>query len=490
MSDFERQISFILNDETIRDSPKPGLLALDYIRHCRRLTGTKEGCKEGDCGACVTLLGELDDGGRVRYRPVTSCLLPAGELQGKHLVTIEGLNGKGLSPVQAAMAERGGSQCGYCTPGFVVALTAGLMNPRLPLNREGAAYAISGNLCRCTGYRPIKEAALDAMKALEGKLGDEDRVGDMARAGALPAYFKSIPKRLRELRQEVAARPSLPDSPFAMAARGRLPVAGGTDLYVQRGDAVAEADTLLLNAAGEPKSAQRRGRWIVLDPRMTFEGFAEDPLVLEQIPRLPAFMRLISSWPVRERSSLGGNICNASPIADLTCLLLALEAEIELCDGEARRRRTPLMAFFIEYKKLDKRDDELISEIAFPALGPGASVNFEKVSKRAWLDIASVNTAAKIETANSRISSASLSIGGVGPTPLHLAQASASLAGKPPTVEAFLEAAGAAEAAIAPISDIRGSALYKRLLARQLILAHGAVLFPETVTERNLHAAL
>ena len=143
----QRTITFILNDETITTEVAPNLVALDYLRQHRSLTGSKEGCKEGDCGACSVILGEIV-GDSIRYRAITSCLLPMGELHGKHLVSIEGINLEDLSPIQKAMVECGGTQCGYCTPGFVVAMTAGLMDESIPLDDSGADYAISGNLCR------------------------------------------------------------------------------------------------------------------------------------------------------------------------------------------------------------------------------------------------------------------------------------------------------------------------------------------------------
>ncbi len=153
----KKAIRFILNDREISAWESPGRLALDFIRDTERLTGTKEGCKEGDCGACTVILGTLE-GSNVHYSPMTSCLIPVGELDGKHLVTIEGLNLESLSPVQAAMVDTGGSQCGYCTPGFVVAMTAWLMDESRSVDVEGAKAAISGNLCRCTGYHNIVKA--------------------------------------------------------------------------------------------------------------------------------------------------------------------------------------------------------------------------------------------------------------------------------------------------------------------------------------------
>ena len=156
-------IHFWLNNQEVTTKEPPGRLVLDYLRQKERLVGTKEGCKEGDCGACMVLIGELS-GNQVEYKPVTSCLMPVGELHGKHLVTIEGLNLEKLTPVQQAIVDEGGSQCGFCTPGIVVSLTGYLMQPWGELNAEGIKYALGGNLCRCTGYASLMRAGSRLLK--------------------------------------------------------------------------------------------------------------------------------------------------------------------------------------------------------------------------------------------------------------------------------------------------------------------------------------
>ena len=396
MVKLNHSIQFILNDEDVTTDVAPGTLALDYAREHCQLNGTKSGCKEGDCGACTVIVGELDAKGKLRYLPMTSCLLPIGELHGKHLVTIEGLNMKNLSPVQQAMVDCGGSQCGYCTPGFVVAMTAGLMEPKLPLNEKGALHAISGNLCRCTGYRSIKAAGVQAIESLADKLRGGDRVESLVEAGALPGYFAGIETRLKA----IAGTPSVPEpepnSETSGEKRPRFIISGGTDLYVQRGDELPDADLVLLNNRPTIKAPELHDGSVVFDARMTFEAFAEDPLILRHLPEMPAYNDLIASWPMRTRSSIGGNICNASPIADMTCLMLALEAELTLGGSDGRRRTIPLRDFYLGYKQMNKKPDEVVEEISFPTFSEPTIVNWEKVSKRAWLDIATVNAACKL----------------------------------------------------------------------------------------------
>jgi len=484
MVNIAHPIHFILNDVTVRADEAPGMLALDYVRRQQLLTGTKEGCKEGDCGACTVILGELNQAGTVDYTPMTSCLLPLGELAGKHLVTIEGLNSAELSPVQSAMVDCGGTQCGYCTPGFVVAMTAGLMAPKLPLNMDGLLYAISGNLCRCTGYNSIKQAGIQAMSALAGKLEHKERIAALSDAGALPDYFKGIPQRLQALSDAMDASPASNDNDGQP-----LILAGGTDLYVQRGEEIPEIDITLLNQRAGVAPAVLCDGMICLDARMTFEAFADDPLIVSQLPQMEEYNLIISSWPVRTRASLGGNICNASPIADMTCLLLALESVLVMRRGD-QEREVALKDFYLGYKQLQKEADEVVTEIRFPVLNEDCLVNWEKVSKRKWLDIATVNAAIKLTLDAGRIESAHLALGGVAATPLYLAKSSAYLVGKEPTTQCVQELLSIALTEFEPISDVRGSAIYKRLLARQLICAHFAKLFPTTIQMEVLHEAL
>jgi len=490
MVHLNEEIRFILNDKETSATVPAGMLVLDYVRQLEHLTGTKQGCKEGDCGACTVILGELDQEG-VRYQPMTSCLMPMGELEGKHLVTIEGLNMSELSPIQSAMVNRGGTQCGYCTPGFIVSMTAGLMEPKLPLNEEGVLYAISGNLCRCTGYHSICSAGVEAARKLAGALVDRERISALVEAGALPLYFVEIPERLRALRAQLQQRGNGADTPMPdwSVVASRLILAGGTDLYVQRGADIPDEPVALINNGERPAPARLEGNQVRVDARMTFEAFADDPLIKKLIPEIGAYNLLIASWPMRTRSSLGGNICNASPIADMTCLLLALEAGLTLLSPDGRRRELPLKEFYLGYKKLNKTQEEVVEAVTFPSFARNTYTNWEKVSKRAWLDIATVNSACKVVVEDGTIIEAHLTLGGVAATPLYLCRASALLAGRPLSEDTALGAADIAMEEFSPIDDVRGSARYKRLLARQLLLVHFTKLFPETVKEEAVYAA-
>lgn len=473
-------IRFWLNDELIETDESPGRLVLDFVRR-ERFTGTKEGCKEGDCGACTILVGQLQDG-RVRYAPVTSCLVPLGEMHGKHVVTIEGLNfRRRLSFVQEAMVERGGTQCGYCTPGFIVSMTWFLMADDDAPTMDGFRRAISGNLCRCTGYNSIGRAGQDIVAALgpDGRYaavwGAADRIAALVDAELIPGYFTEMAERLGQLQ---TGSPEDVEAEFF--------VAGGTDLYVQRGEQIPGSRVALLNHHDEMRGIREIDGHLHLGALTTFTEFAEDDRVRRLVPRIDDFIWLIASLHIRNRATLGGNIVNASPIGDMTALLLALGSTLVLREGDATRQ-VPLKDFFLGYKQLDKRPRELITEIIVP-LGTGAThVNFEKVSKRKALDIATVCSGARLEVLDGQIVSASISMGGVAATPLLLRRTGGFLAGKPLEPQTLADALPIAQAEVSPISDVRGSAAYKRLLVNQLVIAHFTELFADRIRFEQIH---
>jgi len=454
---------FLLNDEIVETEAPAGMAVLDFVRDRVGLKGTKHACREGDCGACLVLLGELTSSGELHYRALTSCLLPIGEAEGRHLVTVEGLAGAGLGPVQQAIVDEGASQCGFCTPGFVVAMTGHLLNTE-SFELDEALIALAGNLCRCTGYASIRRAIAYLLDDLRGTVEDgPDRIAALTRAGVLPPYFTTVGERL-------AALESL--SPEG-AADGPL-VAGGSDLYVQRLHELEPATPRLL-LRELPAGIHTEDCDLVLSATTTAEDLKRSAVLRATLGDLSRFLDLICSEPVRQRATIGGNIVNASPIGDMTILLLALDAELVLaCESE--RRRTPLRAFYRGYKQVDLGPGEIIESVRFPATRRSGAFNFEKVSKRTYLDIASVNSAAWLRLDGDRIDEAILSAGGVAPIPMRLAATEALLAGQRISAELARRAADVARAEVKPISDVRGSADYKRLLLGQLVIAHLHVL--------------
>ena len=441
------------------------MLVLDYLRLRQKLVGTKEGCKEGDCGACTVLIGQINGDG-VSYKPVTSCLMPLGELQGKHLVTIEGLNMQELTPVQQAIVNEGATQCGFCTPAITVSLTGYLMQDYAKITPDGIKYALSGHLCRCTGYRSLKNSEIHIKKSVDGKTGIRNLVAQKI----LPEYFLNIPERLKKISQ-----------PISKNGNGKTSgvfIAGGTDIYIQRGEIIPDSNVSVLNLHPEMKGISKMNGQIRVGALTTFEEFANHHEISKIIPHVKDYMFLIASWQIRNRATLGGNIINASPIGDMTILLLALECQLVLKNSK-RERIVSMTSFYKGYKDLAKSPNEVLTQIIIPKLNKDTKIDWEKVSKRKCLDIASVNSAMRIRCEKDFIEEVGLAIGGVAPVPLFMKNTAQFLINKPissTTVEAAIEVA---QKEISPISDVRGSAEYKRLLVRQLLISHFCKLFPE-----------
>ncbi|OQY27727.1 MAG: hypothetical protein B6244_09460 [Candidatus Cloacimonetes bacterium 4572_55] len=467
---------FILNNtETCIDLPA-GLSVLDYLRHNQRLTGTKEGCREGDCGACVTLIGELWQN-KMRYLPVATCLTPLCELHGKHLVTIEGLSMDDLSPVQQAILDKKASQCGFCTPGITVSLTGLLMQLDGDLSEEQIKRALSGHLCRCTGYSSLKLTLAPLKKRMSGRTG----IDALLEMGMLPDYFRSIPERLKRI--------PLPEiKQLDQIGSDDIPLAGGTDLYAQHRDKLTQNRIVPLNLYPELKGIRSDKNAIRVGALTTFESFAQDPEIRRIIPGIENYIKKIASWQIRNRATIGGNIINASPIGDITILLLTMGAELILQQGKSQRV-IQLSQFYKGYKQTDKKSDEILTEIRIPIPEPGSLIHFEKISKRRHLDIASVNSAIKIRVNKNQIQDARIGVGGVAPIPLLLGEVGQKLIGCPVSVHTVRQAASLAIKSISPIDDIRGSAAYKQLLTRQLIIAHFTLLFPDQVKARDFYEA-
>lgn len=454
-------IRFILNDQDVVTDLAPGRLVLDYVRYQAQLTGTKIGCREGDCGACTLLVGTLQ-GERVDYRPVTSCLLPLGRVDGCHVVTVEGLGESVMTPVQNAMIDSSASQCGFCTPGFVMGMTARALDQEPDIDRRSA---IDGNICRCTGYKSI-ERALDAVEVqLKQRPEGEDCLPWLIAHLFVPPYFSEIANRLKRMGK-------------GGVDRGQsLIMGGGTDLNVQRPDQMLE-ESLVFSVANRDWEPRVQDGWVYVSGSFTAEQLKRSKVIQRQVPRMRDYMNLVASTPIRNMATLAGNFVNASPIGDMTMMFLALAAEVQLTKADASRWLA-LDELFLDYKKLAKDPLEIVAQVRFPALMEGDLFHFEKVSKRTFLDIASVNTAIRLAVKGGRIVEARLAAGGVAPIPLLLRQTSAGLIGRELSVSTARWAAQSASSEVTPISDIRGSVAYKCRLLEQLVLAHFVELMPD-----------
>ncbi|MDP6491009.1 MAG: FAD binding domain-containing protein [Kiritimatiellia bacterium] len=499
-------IEFLLNGKVIRSEASPGEVVLDVVRRDVGLKGTKEGCREGDCGACMVLLGTPGERG-VEYYAINSCLLPVGTVAGKHVVSIEGLNGPGLTPVQQAIVDEGATQCGFCTPGFVIALTGFLLGD-MPLDPDSGYTAVSGNMCRCTGYLSIRRVVKKLCAAFAGTGNSPAaRLEAMISSGVVPAYFETVPRLLAGMsgetpvcgvagppgdalpRQELDAGSSPPpemDDTGGQADPGNaILIAGGTDLIVQRPEEVSEARLVLLERREDLRGIRIEAKDCWIGAATPVEEITRSEMLQELFPGTDPHIELISSVAIRHRATVGGNLVNASPIGDMAILLLALNVDVILCAGE-QRRSVPLKEFFTGYKQLNREPDELVEAVRFKRPSGGSLFNFEKVSRRKHLDIASVNSAMMITVEHDVVRDVHMSAGGVAPIPFYLASAAESLRGQTLSAESIRRAADEACSAIAPISDVRGSGEYKRVLLGRLVRAHFIELFPGRFGEELL----
>jgi xanthine dehydrogenase small subunit len=458
-------IEFILNDQDISTDQPPGSTVLDFVRYHKNLKGTKIGCREGDCGACTILVGELVED-KVRYRSMTSCLMPLANAAGKHIVTIEGINPAdgSLTHVQQAMVDESGTQCGFCTVGFVMSLTGACLDGSAATLAK-AISSIDGNICRCTGYKSIEHAACRVSEQLT--VNSERFV---------PDYFDNISARL------VSMCNAANEAETRAVARVSF-VSGGTDLYVQKPEHMTESESTPLFYDDELRGICDTGEYIEIGASATVTDLLESPAMNAVFPNLYKHLKLVSSTPIRNMATLAGNFVNASPIGDMTVWFLALNADIDLCRSphvsKGVTRTLALKELYLGYKQLAKQPDEVIKTIRFKKPTGDFRFNFEKVCKRTYLDIATVNTAISLTMSGDLIEYAHVAAGGVAPIPLYLKDTSAYLGGKEVTEETITAANEIMQSEISPISDVRGTEQYKRLLLRQLFRAHFYELFEQ-----------
>jgi len=461
-------IHFILNDRLIETELPPGSTVLDYIRYYKRLVGTKIGCREGDCGACTILVGDLENG-KLVYRSMTSCLMPLSNAHGKHIVSIEGVNLPAsrqcmneLSPVQRAMVETNGTQCGFCTTGFVMSLTGFVLDENTR-SYDQAIAAIDGNICRCTGYKSIERAAEICSQKMADK-PHSSTIEWLVKNDFIPAYFLQVKNRLEQLRGSI-------NIPLTKGRAEELLIGGGTDLVVQKALAVKRSEIHNLVDNGHLKEIHFENGQCHIGAAVTVTAFAESKGVQDLFPDLHKYIKLISSTPIRNMATMAGNLVNASPIGDMSIFFLALDSDIVL-NKNGNARTIKLKNFYRGYKQIDKTADEFVEKIIFTAPQKG-HFTFEKVSKRTHLDIASVNSACYVQyNAEEAIHEIHLSAGGVAPFPKYLAGTGSFLKGKKINAKILKEAIEVMNTEIAPISDARGTKEYKKLLLRQLFLAH------------------
>jgi xanthine dehydrogenase small subunit len=440
-----------------------GTTLLDFIRYEQQLMGTKIGCREGDCGACTILVGSVENN-QIKYESATSCLMPLGNVAGKHVVTIEGINqADTLTPVQQAFAVNNASQCGFCTPGFIMSLTGCCLNQNV-IDKEAAIASMDGNICRCTGYQSIKEAAEEVVTVMNDKKTQQNLSFAIGKK-IVPAYFSTIPEQLKVMHKESAP-----------SGISQFYVGGGTDLYVQKHDTMTISD-LFFTAQANITSILDIGNEIEVSAGTSVTDFLASTLIQKYFPKIRSFIKLVSSTPIRNMATFAGNFVNASPIGDFTIFFLVLDTSLQLYNQQTNTARAVLLNdFYKGYKTIDKLPEEQVTHFRFKKPGQEYFFNFEKVCKRTHLDIASVNTAIYLQMENENVQCVKISAGGVGPIPLLLTQTAKCLEGAPITAQKIDEAVKIMHTEISPISDTRGTASYKRILLEQLVRIHFQVL--------------
>lgn len=481
-------IRFILNTaEITRDSFAPDETLLDFLRIEHSLTGTKEGCNEGDCGACTVLIGRLY-GGELVYESLNACIRLTGTLHGCHVVTVEHLsaaNGK-LHPVQQALVDHHGSQCGFCTPGFVMSLYALWMQNPQPDTLE-VERALQGNLCRCTGYRPI----IDAAMAITGNRADDPLIAERA----------SVTARLKAMQVETRIVSGLPEAPFIIpaneddlaAALIEYPdatiVAGATDvgLWVTKGFRKIDP-VIYMGGLSSLQQISTANGMLRIGAGVSYSRAID---TLEKLhPAFAGLMWRIGGGQVRNAGTIGGNIANGSPIGDMPPPFIALGARVELRQGHDIRQM-PLEEFFIAYGRQARAQSEFVTAIEIPLPKETAHFAVYKISKRRDEDISALLGAFYIELEGQTVTSARICFGGMAGTPKRALHVEAALLGQP-WIEATIDQALAAFAwDYQPLSDWRASADYRLLTAKNLLtrfyLEHGGTVAP--VRLETHHAA-
>jgi xanthine dehydrogenase small subunit len=457
-------IRFLLGEEPREvEIDDPTLTVLNYLRGRERRTGSKEGCAEGDCGACTVALGEVENG-RLVYRAVNSCIQFLPTLHGKQLLTVEDLAGPDgrLHPVQQALVDCHGSQCGYCTPGFVMSLFV-LFHDGKPIDRPRIDDALAGNLCRCTGYGPIIAAA-------EG----------MGSAGAADRFARNEKKTLAALDAIKDPTPSSPGPRRYFAPRhvdelaeillrhtDACILAGGTDVGLWVTKQHRRLDPVVY--VGEVEELQRleiRERSIEIGAGVTYSRLL--PVIAAEYPDFGEVLRRLGSTQIRNCGTMGGNIANGSPIGDSPPPLIALGARLVLRHG-TDRRQLPLEDYFIAYGKQDRRPGEFVEALLLPRRDPAWNLSCYKISKRFDQDITACLGAFNVKLDKGRVADIRICFGGMATTPKRATACETALRGRPWTRETIAAGQTALAKDYEPISDMRASKAYRARVAANLL---------------------
>ncbi len=462
-------IRFLLNGERVElDRLSPTQTLLDYLRLNCKLRGTKEGCAEGDCGACTVLVGKIV-GSELVYESVNACIRFLGSLDGTHVVTIEHLRGRdgGLHPVQQAMVDFHGSQCGFCTPGFVLSLYALWMRNPKPAD-SAIEKALQGNLCRCTGYEAIMRAARAISRY--GTLSDDPLANERAEVlQQLTALRDGARIEMGEGKDRLIVPADVDDFATLLAAEPKATiVAGSTDVGLWVTKMMRDiAPVIFIGHLDGLRQISEKDGVISIGAGVTYtEAFST---LARRIPELGKLINRIGGEQVRNMGTIGGNIANGSPIGDTPPPLIALDASLTLRKGKTRRTIS-LQDFFIAYGRQDRQPGEFVEAVHVPVPQEGSHFAIHKISKRFEEDITATLGAFHLTLdEENRVASIRIAYGGMAATPKRAIAVEAALTGKPwneATVEAALQAYGDD---YQPLSDMRASAAYRLLVAKNLL---------------------
>ena len=468
MAAVRREIRFLLNGEAVAlPDVRPDETLLDFLRLTRSLRGTKEGCAEGDCGACTVLVGRLAGGGLV-YEGVNACIRFLGSLDGCHVVTVEHLKSTdgALHPVQQAMVDFHGSQCGFCTPGFVMSLYGLWMRSPRPTDAE-IEKALQGNLCRCTGYEAIIRAAR-AISSYGEATGDVLAVERAQVAERLSAMRDGARVEIGHGKERLVVPASVDDlAEVLLAEPGATIVAGSTDVGLWVTKFMRDISPVVFIGGLEALQSLSESDGVVSIGAGVSYTAARDFLAV-RIPALGPLVDRIGGEQVRNMGTIGGNIANGSPIGDTPPPLIALGATLTLRKGNDRRTM-PLEDFFIAYGRQDRAAGEFVETVHVPVPAPGVHFSVHKISKRRDEDITAVLGAFHLKVEDGSVVSARIAYGGMAATPRRAPAVEAALIGNPWTMETVEAAMAAYDEDFAPISDMRASAAYRLMVAKNLL---------------------
>jgi xanthine dehydrogenase small subunit len=465
-------ITFLLNDVTTKaDGVDPATTLLDWLRNNPQLRGTKEGCAEGDCGACTVILERRTAAGAIDRRAVTSCILMLGQVDGLGVRTIEGIGAPGTPGqfLQKAMAEGGGTQCGFCTPGFILAGEALLRANAAPGLHE-IHDAIAGNLCRCTGYRPIVEAFQSGAAQYRQHVEEtgvspdalEQKLAGIAAATVGERSFATVgrdfhaPKSLSHL---FALRAQHPDA---------MLVAGATDLGLLAGrDRNPPEELIAVSGVGELNELRTSCEGQTIGAAVTYQDAS--PVLLAAWPELTDYLARLGSAQIRGSGTIGGNLATASPIGDMAPVLIALRAQVRLASVNGERA-LPVEDFLLGYRRTALAAGEVIRAITIPPRRAGEMLVAEKLSRRRDQDISTLTAALRVTLIEGVVQDCSIAFGGMADRVMRAAAVEDALRNTRLSPETLAPAQAALMTSFAPIDDVRAPAAYRRRAAANLLM--------------------